>query len=118
LVVNLVSIFLVGVGLFSAFNINREAFPNVNLDRIQIEIGYPGATPEEVERLVVTPIEQELKRLSGIDKMPSVAFPGSGRISLEVDPYATQPDALIANRERVLEVADIVIPGHGPAFHT
>jgi glyoxylase-like metal-dependent hydrolase (beta-lactamase superfamily II) len=34
----------------------------------------------------------------------------------EVDPYATQPDALIANRRRVLEVADVVIPGHGPAF--
>lgn len=34
----------------------------------------------------------------------------------EVDPYATQPDALIANRRRVLDAADIVIPGHGPAF--
>lgn len=34
----------------------------------------------------------------------------------EVDPYASQPDALLANRARVLEVADVVIPGHGPAF--
>ncbi len=97
LVVNLVSLFLVILGVIAVFTINREAFPNVNLDLIQIDTVYPGATPEEVELLVITPIEQELKSLNGIDKMISVAYPGSGRISLELDPEATNRDRLASD---------------------
>ena len=107
LVVNLVSIFLVFVGLFAAVNINREAFPNVNLDLIQIEIRYPGATPEEIARLAVTPIEQELKQLSGIDKMLSVSFPSSGRITLELDPYATNRDRLVSDVQLAVDRAKL-----------
>ncbi|MGW8228760.1 MAG: efflux RND transporter permease subunit, partial [Gammaproteobacteria bacterium] len=61
LIINLVSIFLMVMGTYAIFNINREAFPNVNLDKVQIDTVYPGSTPTEVERLVITPIEQELK---------------------------------------------------------
>ena len=89
LIVNLVSIFLFVLGLVtSIYLINREAFPNVNLDKIQIEIVYPGASPKEVEQLIITPIEQELRALNGIDTMISMSFPGSGRITMEIDPDA------------------------------
>jgi len=94
LVVNLVSIMLILLGAYAALNINREAFPNVNLDKISVSAVYPGATPEEVERLIVIPLEQEFKSLSGIDKMTSVSFPGSATITLELDPDAT-------NRQRI-----------------
>jgi len=107
LVVNAVSIFLVLLGMYAAFKINREAFPNVNLDMIQIDAVYPGSTPEEVERLVITPIEQELKSLSGIDKMISVAFPGSGRITLELNPYAGNRDRLASDTQLAVERAKL-----------
>jgi len=94
LIVNLISIFLLLLGTYAIVAINREAFPNVNLDRVQINAAYPGASPEEVERLLITPIEQELKSLSGIDKMTSIAFPGSARIELEVDPNANNRDRI------------------------
>ena len=61
LIINMVSFFLLALGLYAMLEINREAFPNVNLDRIQIDFSYPGATPEEIERLIATPIEQQLK---------------------------------------------------------
>lgn len=86
LMVNLISIFLMAIGIYAIYDINREAFPNVNLDQIRIDIPYPGASPSEIERLVITPIEQEIKALDGIDKMNSIAFSGSGIISLELDP--------------------------------
>ena len=86
LMVNLLSIFLMAIGIYAIFDINREAFPNVNLDKIRIDIPYPGASPSEIERLVITPIEQELKALNGIDTMNSIAFSGSGIINLELDP--------------------------------
>ncbi|MGD8483633.1 MAG: efflux RND transporter permease subunit, partial [Thioalkalispiraceae bacterium] len=80
LIVNLVSIFLIAIGVYAAFEINREAFPNVQLDRVQVDFAYPGSTPDEIELLLVNPIEDELKILDGIDKVTSTAFPGSGRI--------------------------------------
>ncbi|MCW9024581.1 MAG: efflux RND transporter permease subunit [Gammaproteobacteria bacterium] len=87
LVVNLISIFLFILGLVtSVVFINREAFPNINLDVIQINTTYPGASPREIEQLIITPIEQELRALNGIDTMVSMSFPGTGRIVLEVDP--------------------------------
>ncbi|MDH5424620.1 MAG: efflux RND transporter permease subunit [Gammaproteobacteria bacterium] len=94
LVVNLISVFLLVMGVFAIYSINREAFPNVNLDKIQVNAVYPGASPKEVELLVITPIEQELKSISGIDKMISMSFPGSGRIILDVDPNANNRDQI------------------------
>lgn len=102
LLVNLVSVMLVIMGIFTVFQINREAFPNVNLDTIQIDSYYPGATPVELERLVITPIEQELKSLDGIDKMTSVSFPGSGRIILELDPGS-------GNRSRIISDVQLAV---------
>ncbi len=95
LVVNLVSIFLFALGLVTALMfVQIEAFPNVNLDRIQIDVVYPGASPREIEQLIITPIEQELRALNGIDDMVSMSFPGSGRITMEVDPSANNRDKL------------------------
>ena len=95
LVVNLVSVFLFISGLYIAVvKLQIEAFPNVNLDIIQVDVAYPGASPKEVEQLIITPIEQELQSLNGIDKMISMSFPGSGRISMEVDPHANNRDRL------------------------
>ena len=107
LVVNLVSIFVVALGLFAAFNINREAFPNVNLDRVQVNTVYPGATPAEIEQLVITPIEQELKTLTGIDRMTSVAFPGSGRIDLELDPNASNRQRIVSDVQLAVDRAQL-----------
>ncbi len=113
LLVNLISVFVVLLGLYSIYAINREAFPNVTLDRIQVNAAYPGASPEEVERLVITPVEQELKSLSGIDKMTSIAFPGSARIELEVDPDAANRDRLAS--EVQLAVGRATLPNDLPA---
>ncbi|HEX7043204.1 MAG TPA: efflux RND transporter permease subunit, partial [Burkholderiales bacterium] len=107
LAVNLVSIFVVAIGLYAAAAMNREAFPIVQLDLISIDVSYPGATPPEIEKLVITPIEQELKRLSGIDTMLSISFPGSGRITLELDPDAPNRDRIVSDVQLAVERADL-----------
>ncbi len=107
LVVNLISLMLLALGLYAMFSINREAFPNVNLDKIEVNVVYPGGTPEELERLVITPIEQELKALDGIDKMLSVAFPGSGRITLELDPDAGNRKRLVSDVQLAVDRASL-----------
>ena len=107
LLINLISVMLILMGTWAVFDINREAFPNVNLDQIQVESYYPGATPRELERLVVTPIEQELKSLDGIDKITSVSFPGSGRIILELDPRSSNRDRIVSDVQLAVDRADL-----------
>ena len=108
LIVNLISIFLILLGGFTAiYEMNREAFPNVNLDKVQISIAQPGSTPEEIERLIITPIEQELKAVDGIDTMNSVAFPGSGKIELEVDPGASNRSRIASDIQLAIDRADL-----------
>ena len=112
LMVNLISIFLMAVGIYAIFDINREAFPNVNLDKIRIDIPYPGASPSEIERLVITPIEQELKALDGIDTMNSIAFSGSGIINLDVDPDSSNRDQIANDVQMAVDQA--VLPDDLP----
>ena len=108
LVVNLISVFLLAVGGVTAAKFMQvEAFPNVNLDIIQIDTTYPGASPGEVEQLIITPIEQELRALNGIDKMISMAFPGSGRITMEVDPNANNRDRLTSDISLAIDRATL-----------
>lgn len=105
LLINLVSAMLLILGGWAAIDIKREAFPNVNLDMIQVEAAYPGATPREMERLVITPIEQEIKSINGIDKMTSVSFPGSARIVLELDPGANNRDRIVSDVQLAVDRA-------------
>ena len=111
--VNLISIFLMALGVSAIFEINREAFPNVNLDKITINIPYPGASPSEIERLVITPIEQEIKSLDGIDIMTSTAFSGSGIINLELEPDSSNRDNVVNDVQRAVEQA--VLPNDLPS---
>lgn len=113
LMVNLLSIFFMAIGVFAIYDINREAFPNVNLDKISINIPYPGASPEEIERLVITPIEQELKALSGIDTMNSIAFSGSGLINLDLDPDSSNRDEIVNDVQFAVDQA--VLPNDLPS---
>ena len=113
LVVNLVSIFLFASGLYIGLaEMQIEAFPNVNLDIIQVDVAYPGASPKEIEQLVITPIEQELRALNGIDKMISMSFPGTGRITMEVDPDASNREKL--SNEITLAVDRAELPSDLP----
>ncbi len=107
LVVHFVSVLLLALGAYAMLDINREAFPNVNLDKVEVHVAYPGATPPEVERLVITPIEQELKSVDGIDAMISVAFPGSARITLELDPDAPNRDRAVSDIQLAVDRADL-----------
>ena len=68
-------------------------------------LATPGHTPQDLSVLIGTPEQVVvLTHLWWTDQGP-----------LE-DPYAPDPEALRAQRERVLALADLVVPGHGPAF--
>ena len=86
LFVNLLSAFLVIAGLVSMFTLRREAFPEVSYDVVSVGTIYKGASAEEVERLLTTPLEKELKEVDDIKEMSSMSREGFSSISLEMLP--------------------------------
>ena len=85
--VNLLMIFVVLVGAISYFFLMpREVFPNVSFDMVQIGTVYPGASPEEIEKLITIPIEDEISDLDGIDHIQSVSQEGFSNIVIFMDP--------------------------------
>ncbi len=105
--VNLISIILLTGGIYAGINMQREAFPSINFDVIVVTGAYPGAAPREVERLLVTPIEQEMKGLDGINAIRSTSFSGNMQITVEVDPNFKDRARLVSDIQQAINRADL-----------
>lgn len=86
---NMMTIFLIVVGLSSLFTIRKEAFPNISYDIITVNTIFPGASAEEVERLVTNILERELRELDGIRDINSISRQNQSFIVIELDPDET-----------------------------
>src|ERR1700719_1413676 len=75
IVVLAASILAVG-GLFAFFNGNVEAYPDPAPPIIEVVAQYPGASPEEVERLVTIPLEVALSGMPGLTTMRTKSLYG------------------------------------------
>ena len=78
----LMFVLLVG-GLYTAFGLVQEVIPDASLDRVQIIVPYPGASPEEVEELIVRRIEEQIRGVEGLERMIATASRGSGSVVAE-----------------------------------
>jgi len=81
---NLLMIILLGGGLFMAFEVQKQVFPEFEMDVIDVDVSYPGSSPEEVEQGILQPVEDALRSVQGIKEMSSEAREGFGRVSLEL----------------------------------
>jgi multidrug efflux pump subunit AcrB len=86
---DMLGIVIVVMGLYSLLTIRRDAFPNVNFDIITVSTLYPGASAEEIEKLVTNPIEQDLSEVDGIKKVQSISVEGRSQIVVQLDPDQT-----------------------------
>jgi multidrug efflux pump subunit AcrB len=79
----LMVIFLVG-GFWSAIVVQKEVFPEFQLDVVQVRVGYPGAAPSEVEQGILRPVEEAVRSVEGIRELTSSAREGRGTVSIEL----------------------------------
>ncbi len=106
LIVNLLSVFVLIAGTFAVFNLNREAFPNVSFDIVTVRTVYPGATPEEVEKLITRPIEDELRSVSDLDEVSSVSEEGYSLILIKIDPDAKNKPKIVNDIQQAVDRVD------------
>ena len=103
LLINLLSFLVIIIGLFSVFNLRKEAFPQVDYDVVIISTYYPGAPAEDVERLVTIPIERDIKGISGIKEIRSKSEEGRSQIAITIDPKADDKNQVVDDIERAVD---------------
>ncbi|MBY5992467.1 efflux RND transporter permease subunit [Ferrimonas balearica] len=76
-------VLLIG-GTLSAFLINKEVFPTFELNRVMVQVAYPGAAPQEIEEGIIIKIEEQIKDIDGIKRIRSVASESVASVTIEV----------------------------------
>jgi len=72
-------------GLYAYVTLPREAQPDITVPFISVEVPYPGVSPEDAERLLVRPLERELKTIQGLKEMNARAYGGEAVVLLEFE---------------------------------
>lgn len=81
---NLLMLVLLGGGIWTSLNIQKEVFPEFELDMVTVGVDYPGAAPAEVEQGILLPIEETVRGIPGIREVVSRAWEGRGSVSIEL----------------------------------
>lgn len=70
-------------GAYAYVAIPKEANPDINIPQIYVSTFLEGVSPDDAERLLIRPLEQELATIEGIKEMKSSAYQGGGFVLLE-----------------------------------
>ncbi len=98
---NLLMASIVIGGLIGMDRVRGEAFPDVALDRLVIEMPYPAAAPEEVETAVCVRIEEAVQSIEGIEEIVSTAYDGLCRVVVDIASHADARGVLDDVKTRV-----------------
>src|SRR6201991_3223454 len=78
-------IFLLVAGFVSYRTIPKESEPDVKVPMIYVQLSQRGISPEDAERLLLRPVETQLKSVGNVKEMRSTAFEGGGFVLLEFE---------------------------------
>jgi multidrug efflux pump subunit AcrB len=79
---NLLMLIMLLAGAVALQRLNVQFFPSFELDVVNVRVVWSGASPEDVEAGITTPLEQELKTVDGVDELTSTSAQGVAAISL------------------------------------
>jgi multidrug efflux pump len=94
-------LFLLLAGLVAYVTIPKEAEPDVKIPIIYVQLSQRGISPEDSERLLLRPVETQLKSVGNVKEMRSTAFEGGGFVLLEFEAGFDSKAALADVRAKV-----------------
>jgi len=81
------------LGIVAFFNMPRENFPEVNETKIYVSSVFPGNTAEDIEKLIIDPLEDKLKTVSNVVEITSTSQEDYGMVIVEFDEHLTVEQA-------------------------
>src|SRR3954449_10706571 len=98
---------LIAFGIHSAYNLNVEAYPDPTPPLVEVITQSPGASPEEMERLIGIPLETALNGMPGLEDMRSTSITGLNDIKCQ---FAYGTDYWAARQEVINRLGDVDLP--------
>src|ERR1700691_1791563 len=108
----IVTLFFLAIALFGAIvylSMGKNVAPNIALPIVTVSAAYPGASPEEMERLIVRPIEDQIQTIRHLDKVNATAVDGAGTIIVQFK-LGTDIDAAANDVTQAVNAARINLP--------
>ncbi|MDX2061457.1 MAG: efflux RND transporter permease subunit [Bacteroidia bacterium] len=105
---------LMALGVISAWLTPREEEPQIDVPIANIFLGYPGATPAEVEQRVIAPLERILMNITGVEYVYSTALPGQAMFIVRYEVGLNVEASMVKLYEQVLKNLDKMPPGVTP----
>jgi multidrug efflux pump subunit AcrB len=84
LITNLMLVIVVILGVLSWRSMPQEMFPTVELDAVSVSVEFEGASPEEVERQIAIPLEEEFDGMADIDVLSSTSNEGMASLMIKL----------------------------------
>ncbi len=99
--VYILTLLIVVTGLIAYVTMPREDFPEIIENKVYISSVFPGNSAEDVEKLIVKPLEKEIKNITGVDKITSSSFQDYGMIIVEFADAVTIEEAKTKVKDKV-----------------
>ena len=98
------------LGAFAVMVTPREEEPQISVPMIDVFAGFPGATAEEVERRVISPLERALYEIENVEYLYSTSQPSGGMIIVRFLVGSDADQAVLRVQAKVAEVAPTLPP--------
>ncbi|MBV9645914.1 MAG: efflux RND transporter permease subunit [Candidatus Eremiobacteraeota bacterium] len=108
----IVTLFFLAIGLFGAIgyaSMGKNIIPNVNFPVVTVQANYPGASPEEIERLIIRPIEDQIQTIRHLEKVNATAVDGSASIAVQFK-LGTNVDSAANDVTQAVNAARATLP--------
>ncbi len=92
------------MGLLATTNISLDMFPSFERPTLRVDVPYPNASPSEVERRIVRPVEEAMGTVRRLETIRSTASQNRARVELEFQPGTDMDMAALEVRERLEQV--------------
>jgi len=107
----LVIIVAILAGLLAVLSTPREENPQIVVPAANIIVSKPGASPEEVQQLIVKPLEAILQGMNGVEHTYGIAMDSLGVVSVQFYVGQNKEDSLVKLYDRIMSNIDRMPPG-------
>ena len=100
---------IIVAGVMTYVGVPKEAEPDIKIPMIYVHMTHEGISPEDAERLLVRPMEQEIRTIEGIEELTADAYEGGASVTIRFD-AGTNVDIALQDARAKVDAAKAKLP--------
>ena len=100
---------IIVAGVMTYVGVPKEAEPDIKIPMIYVHMTHDGISPEDAERLLVRPMEQEIRTIEGIEELTADAYEGGASVTIRFD-AGTNVDIALQDARAKVDAAKAKLP--------